>query len=198
MRVFESLAELKPLVGEEVAVSDWVTVTQQRIDQFAEATGDHQWIHVDPQRAAKGPFGTTIAHGYLTLSMLPLFADSAIEFRNVRMSVNYGLNRVRFTSPVPVGSELRARFRLLAVEDIANDGVQVTTEVTIERKGARWRPALRGQPAGPGAAARARCPSRKRLRPRFAGLPASTSQNGTRGRRALRARRRRVPPFCFR
>ncbi|HLS57682.1 MAG TPA: MaoC family dehydratase [Zeimonas sp.] len=135
MRVFESLAELKPLVGEEVAVSDWVTVTQQRIDQFAEATGDHQWIHVDPQRAAKGPFGTTIAHGYLTLSMLPLFADSAIEFRNVRMSVNYGLNRVRFTSPVPVGSELRARFRLLAVEDIANDGVQVTTEVTIERKG---------------------------------------------------------------
>ncbi|HRA79529.1 MAG TPA: MaoC family dehydratase, partial [Burkholderiaceae bacterium] len=78
MRVFESLAELKPLVGEEVAVSDWVTVTQQRIDQFAEATGDHQWIHVDPQRAARGPFGTTIAHGYLTLSMLPLFADSAI------------------------------------------------------------------------------------------------------------------------
>jgi acyl dehydratase len=135
MRVFESLAELKPLVGEEVAVSDWVTVTQQRIDQFAEATGDHQWIHVDPQRAARGPFGTTIAHGYLTLSMLPLFADSAIEFRNVRMSVNYGLNRVRFTSPVPVGSELRARFRLLAVEDIANGGVQVTTEVTIERKG---------------------------------------------------------------
>ncbi|RPH63089.1 MAG: MaoC family dehydratase [Burkholderiales bacterium] len=135
MRVFESLAELKPLVGEEIAVSDWVTVTQQRIDQFAEATGDHQWIHVDPQRAATGPFGATIAHGYLTLSMLPLFADNAIEFRNVRMSVNYGLNRVRFTSPVPVDSELRARFRLLAVEDIANNGVQVTTEVTIERKG---------------------------------------------------------------
>ena len=135
MRVFESLAELKPLVGEEVAVSDWVTVTQQRIDQFAEATGDHQWIHVDPQRAARGPFGTTIAHGYLTLSMLPLFADSAIGFRNVRMSVNYGLNRVRFMSPVPAGSELRARFRLLAVEHIATDGVQVTTEVTVERKG---------------------------------------------------------------
>jgi len=136
MRVFESLAELRPLVGEEIAVSDWVTVTQQRIDQFAEATGDHQWIHVDPRRAAGGPFGTTIAHGYLTLSMLPLFADSAIEFRNVRMSVNYGLNRVRFTSPVPVDSELRARFRLLAVEDIANNGVQVTTGVTVERKGA--------------------------------------------------------------
>ncbi len=135
MRVFESLAELGPLVGEEIAVSDWVTVTQQRIDQFAEATGDHQWIHVDPKRAASGPFGATIAHGYLTLSMLPLFADNAIEFLNVRMSVNYGLNRVRFTSPVPVGSELRARFRLLAVEDIANNGVQVTTEVTVERKG---------------------------------------------------------------
>ena len=135
MRVFENLAELKPLVGEEIAVSDWVKVTQQRIDQFAEATGDHQWIHVDPQRAAAGPFGATIAHGFLTLSMLPMFAESAIEFRNVRMSVNYGLNRVRFTSPVPVGSELRARFRLVAVDDIADDGVQVTTEVTIERKG---------------------------------------------------------------
>jgi acyl dehydratase len=135
MRVFENLAELKPLVGEEIAVSDWVKVTQQRIDQFAEATGDHQWIHVDPQRAAAGPFGATIAHGFLTLSMMPMFAENAIEFRNVRMSVNYGLNRVRFTSPVPVDSELRARFRLVAVDDIADNGVQVTTEATIERKG---------------------------------------------------------------
>ncbi len=135
MRVFESLDELRPLLGQEIAVSDWVTVTQQRIDQFAEATGDRQWIHVDPVRAASGPFGTTIAHGYLTLSMLPLFADSAIEFRNLRMSVNYGLNRVRFTAPVPAGSELRGRFRLVAVEDVAGGGVQVTTEVTVERKG---------------------------------------------------------------
>jgi acyl dehydratase len=135
MRVFESLAELPPLVGQEIAVSDWVTVTQQRIDQFAEATGDHQWIHVDPQRAASGPFGTTIAHGYLTLSMLPLFAQSALEFRGVRMAVNYGLNRVRFMSPVPVDSELRARFKLVSVEDIAGNGMQVTTEVTVERKG---------------------------------------------------------------
>lgn len=135
MRVFENLAELKPLVGEEIAVSDWVKVTQQRIDQFAQATGDHQWIHVDPQRAAKGPFGTTIAHGYLTLSMLPLFSESAIELRGVRMSVNYGLNRVRFMSPVPVGSELRGRFRLVAIEDIADNGLQITTEVTVERKG---------------------------------------------------------------
>ena len=135
MRVFGSLDELRPLVGQELAVSDWVEVTQQRIDRFAEATGDHQWIHVDPQRAARGPFGTTIAHGYLTLSMLPLFSESAIEFRGVRMSVNYGLNRVRFVSPVPVGSELRARFRLVALEDIAQNGLQVTTEVTVERKG---------------------------------------------------------------
>ncbi|MCL4183262.1 MAG: MaoC family dehydratase [Burkholderiaceae bacterium] len=135
MRVFESLAELPPLVGQEIAVSDWVKVTQQRIDQFAEATGDHQWIHVDPQRAASGPFGTTIAHGYLTLSMLPLFAQSALEFRGVRMAVNYGLNRVRFMSPVPVDSELRARFKLVSVEDIAGNGMQVTTEVTVERKG---------------------------------------------------------------
>jgi len=135
MRVFESLAELRPLVGQEIAVSDWVEVTQQRIDQFAQATGDHQWIHVDPQRAAKGPFGTTIAHGYLTLSMLPLFSETAIELRGVRMSVNYGLNRVRFMSPVPVGSELRGRFRLVAIEDIADNGLQITTEVTVERKG---------------------------------------------------------------
>ncbi|GMV02216.1 MAG: MaoC family dehydratase [Burkholderiaceae bacterium] len=135
MRVFESLAELRPLVGQEIAVSDWAEVTQQRIDQFAEATGDRQWIHVDPQRAAKGPFGTTIAHGFLTLSMMPMFAENAIEFRGVRMSVNYGLNRVRFMAPVPVGSELRARFRIVAVDDIADNGVQVTTEVTVERKG---------------------------------------------------------------
>ena len=135
MRVFENLAELKPMVGEEIAVSDWVKVTQQRIDQFAEATGDHQWIHIDPQRAAAGPFGATIAHGFLTLSMMPMFAENAIEFRNVRMSVNYGLNRVRFTSPVPVDSELRGRFRLVAVDDIGDNGVQVTTEITIERKG---------------------------------------------------------------
>ncbi len=135
MRVFESLDQLKPLVGQEIAVGDWITVTQQRIDQFAQATGDHQWIHVDPQRAAAGPYGATIAHGYLTLSLLPLLTESAIEFRGVRMSVNYGLNRVRFPAPVPVDSELRARFKLLALEDLAGNGVQVTTEVTIERKG---------------------------------------------------------------
>jgi len=135
MRVFEKLAELKPLVGQELAVSDWFPVSQQRIDQFAEATGDHQWIHVDPARAAKGPFGATIAHGFLTLSMLPLLLETAVDIRDVKMGVNYGLNRVRFTAPVPVGSELRGRIRLLAFDDLPAGGVQLTTEVTIERKG---------------------------------------------------------------
>lgn len=135
MRVFENLAELASCVGEEIAVTDWVEVTQQRIDAFADATGDHQWIHVDPDRAAKGPFGTTIAHGYLTLSLLPMFMESAIELRGVRMSVNYGLNRVRFPAPVPAGSRLRARFRVASVEDIGNDGLQIVTEATIEREG---------------------------------------------------------------
>jgi len=135
MRIFESLAELAGCVGEEIAVSDWVEVTQQRIDAFAEATGDRQWIHVDPARAAKGPFGTTIAHGYLTLSLLPMLSESAIELRGVRMSVNYGLNRVRFPAPVPAGSRLRARFRVVAVEEIGNGGLQVVTEATIEREG---------------------------------------------------------------
>ncbi len=135
MRVFESLAELAGCVGEEIAVSDWVEVSQARIDAFAQATGDRQWIHVDPERAAKGPFGTTIAHGYLTLSLLPMFADSAIELRGVRMSVNYGLNRVRFPAPVPAGSRLRARFRIISVEDIGGGGLQITTEATIEREG---------------------------------------------------------------
>lgn len=135
MRVFEKLADLKALVGEELTTSDWFPITQERIDTFAEATGDHQWIHVDPARAAKGPFGTTIAHGFLTLSMLPLFLESSVDIRDVKMGVNYGLNRVRFTSPVPVGSELRARIRLKAFDELPDGGVQMTTEVTIERKG---------------------------------------------------------------
>ncbi len=135
MRVFESLAELAACVGEEVAVSDWVEVSQQRIDAFAEATGDHQWIHVDPVRAAEGPFGTTIAHGYLTLSMLPMLMQGAIELRGVRMSVNYGLERVRFPAPVPAGSRIRARFRVAKVEEIGNGGLQIVTEATVEREG---------------------------------------------------------------
>ena len=135
MRIFETLADLRACVGEEVAVSDWEKITQQRIDRFAEATGDFQWIHVDPARAAKGPFGKTIAHGYLTLSMLPHFFERAIELRGVRMGVNYGLNKVRFTSPVPVDSELRARFRLLSIEDLPDKGSQMVWVVTFEKKG---------------------------------------------------------------
>ena len=136
MRSFASLAELPPLVGQEVAVSDWITVTQHQVDLFAEATGDHQWIHVDAERARSGPFGTTIAHGFLTLSMIPRFFDSALEVRDTKMGVNYGLNRVRFTAPVPVGSRLRARLTLLECTELGNQGYQMTWQVTIEREGA--------------------------------------------------------------
>jgi acyl dehydratase len=136
MRIFENIADLAALVGQEVAVSDWISVTQQQIDLFAEATGDHQWIHVDPIRAREGPFGTTIAHGFLTLSLIPKFFESSIDLRNTRMGVNYGLNRVRFTAPVPVDSRLRARLKLLACEAIADNGWQMTWDVRVEREGA--------------------------------------------------------------
>jgi acyl dehydratase len=135
MKTFDSLAELPPLVGQELAVSDWTAVTQQQIDLFADATGDHQWIHVDPERAKSGPFGSTIAHGFLTLSLLPKMVESALEIRNQRMSVNYGLNRVRFPAPVPAGSRLRARVKLLECEPLPDDGMQVVWQVTVEREG---------------------------------------------------------------
>jgi acyl dehydratase len=134
MRSFDSLEAFGALVGQTVGSSDWITVTQERIDEFARATGDLQWIHVDPVRAAAGPFGTTIAHGFLTLSLLPVMAESAIELRNVRMGVNYGLNKVRFPAPVPVGSRLRGHFKLVGFEPIEG-GAQVTMEVTMEREG---------------------------------------------------------------
>jgi acyl dehydratase len=136
MRSFESLAELPPLVGQQVAVTDWIPITQQQINLFAEATGDHQWIHVDEERAKAGPFGAPIAHGFLTLSLIPRFFESALDIRNTRMGVNYGLNRVRFMSPVPVGKRLRARMKLLTAEPIADDGLQMTWEATIELEGA--------------------------------------------------------------
>ena len=134
MRVFETLAEMKALIGQEVAVSDWEVVTQERIDKFAEATGDFQWIHIDPERSAKGPFGTTIAHGFLTLSMLPLFFQKAMTIKDAKMGVNYGLNRVRFVSPVKVGSRLRAHFKLVSYEPLEG-GAQLTVEATIEIEG---------------------------------------------------------------
>jgi len=135
MKTLQSLAELPALVGHEVAVSDWITVTQEQVDLFAKATGDHQWIHVDVERAKAGPFGAPIAHGFLTLSLLPKFFETSMEIRNSRMGVNYGLNKVRFTAPVPVGSRLRARMKLQACEAIDNDGMQMTWLVTVEREG---------------------------------------------------------------
>jgi acyl dehydratase len=134
VRHFAHLQDLAATVGEPLADSDWVSVDQGRIDAFAAATGDEQWIHVDPKRAAAGPFGGTIAHGFLTLSLLPVLRASAFAIDDVRMSVNYGLNRVRFPAPVPAGSRLRARFRLLAFEPLA-DGAQLIVEGTIEREG---------------------------------------------------------------
>jgi acyl dehydratase len=135
MRTLQSLAELPALVGQEVAVSDWLTVTQEQVNLFADATGDHQWIHVDVDKAKAGPFGAPIAHGFLTLSLLPQFFQTALEIRDARMGVNYGLNKVRFTSPVPVGSRLRAHMKLLACQTIENNGMQMTWQVTVEREG---------------------------------------------------------------
>ena len=135
MRTLQSLAELPALVGHEVAVSDWVTVTQEQINLFAQATGDHQWIHVDLEKAKTGPFGAPIAHGFLTLSLLPKFFETAFEIHDSRMGVNYGLNKVRFTAPVLVGSRLRGHMKLLACQPIENNGMQMTWQVTVEREG---------------------------------------------------------------
>jgi acyl dehydratase len=135
VKTFENLSDLAALVGQEVAQSDWLTITQEQVNLFAQATGDHQWIHVDVERARAGPFGAPIAHGFLTLSLLPTFFETALQIRNTRMGVNYGLNKVRFTSPVPVGSRLRARMMLLACDPIDNGGMQMTWQVTVEREG---------------------------------------------------------------
>jgi acyl dehydratase len=136
MKTFQTLADLAACTGQEVAVSDWITITQQQVNLFAEATGDHQWIHVDPEKARAGPFGAPVAHGFLTLSLLPRFFESSFEILGSRLGVNYGLNKVRFTAPVLVGSRLRARMKLLASEPIANAGLQMTWQVTVEREGA--------------------------------------------------------------
>ena len=136
MKTFQTLSDLAACVGQEVAVSDWLTITQSQVNQFAEATGDHQWIHVDPEKAKSGPFGGPIAHGFLTLSLLPKFFESSFEIVQSRMGVNYGLNKVRFTAPVPVGSSLRARMTLLASEPIDNSGIQMVWQVLVEREGA--------------------------------------------------------------
>jgi len=136
-----SVDDLRGRVGAEVAVSDWIEVTQEHIDEFAEATGDRQWIHVDPERAAReSPYGRTVAHGFLTLSMLSRFLGESITVTGMRMGINYGFDRVRFTGPVPSGSRIRARFTLAKLEEIPN-GIQMTWGVTVEREGGE-RPVL--------------------------------------------------------
>jgi acyl dehydratase len=136
MKTFRTLKELAACAGQDIATSDWIAITQEQVNQFAEATGDHQWIHVDVEKARKGPFGGPIAHGFLTLSLLPRFFESTIEVVESAMGVNYGLNKVRFIAPVPVGSKLRARMKLLSAEPIDNNGYQMTWEITVEREGA--------------------------------------------------------------
>jgi acyl dehydratase len=129
------LEELKALPGRDLGHSSWVEITQERVDQFAEATGDHQWIHVDVERAKTGPFQGTIAHGYLTLSLvIPLF-NELLEITGVRMGINYGLEKVRFPSPVRVGAKVRLAARVVGVDDVAGDGVQMTLDFTVEIDG---------------------------------------------------------------
>jgi acyl dehydratase len=140
-RIIEGVEELRGLLGQEVGVSDWFTVTQDVIDAFAEVTLDRQWIHTDPERAQReSPFGTTIAHGFLTLSLLTHLQSQAVQLRGVRMGINYGLNRVRFTSAVRSGSRIRTRSVLKEVEEIAG-GVQLVWAITVEIEGAS-KPAL--------------------------------------------------------
>ena len=135
MKTFHSYTEVLSCIGQEVAVSDWITITQAQIQMFADATGDQQWIHTDPERAAQGPFGAPIAHGFLTLSLLPQFFEGTFKIEGAKMGVNYGLNRVRFMAPVPVNSRLRARMTLQAAERIEPAGIQMTWLVTVEREG---------------------------------------------------------------
>ena len=134
MKAALKIRDLEARVGEEIAVSPWVDMPQERIDLFARATEDFQWIHVDRERAKKSDFGTTIAHGYLTLSMLPKLIESTFEFSDRKLGVNYGLNKVRFTSPVPAGAKIRGRFTLAKYEKLEG-GVQTTWSVTVEREG---------------------------------------------------------------
>ena len=140
MTEIEGVAKLGELVGREVGVSEWVEVSQERIERFAEATEDRQWIHTDPERAAReSPFRTTIAHGFLTLSLLSEMGRTAVAVGGVRTGINYGLNRVRFVSPVPAGSRVRGRFTLAALEEIKG-GAQATWGVTVEREGGGGKP----------------------------------------------------------
>lgn len=135
-RTFSSLEELKGAVGEHLGYSSWWEITQERINRFTEATDDHQWIHIDTERAARGPFGTTIAQGYLTLSLAVPLVKEIFEVKGVRMAINYGTNRVRFPAPVPAGSKLRCGAVLASVDDVEG-GVQVALDLTFEIEGGR-------------------------------------------------------------
>lgn len=141
MHLFNDLNELKAAVGTEVGVSDWIEITQDRINKFAEATGDEQWIHVDTERAAReSPGGTTIAHGLLSLSLIPMFIRSIIGVKGLKNTLNYGANRIRYLAPVPAGSRLRGRVTVMAAEDVPPDALRVTYQVAIEIEGGK-RPA---------------------------------------------------------
>jgi acyl dehydratase len=137
--VFNEPAELKDAVGKHLGYSEWLEITQERINTFADATGDHQWIHVDPERAKSGPFGATIAHGYLTLSLVSMFLPQMIRVENISMGVNYGCDKVRFPAPVPVGSKIRAGAELVSADEVKG-GVQAVVRVSIEVEG-KDRPA---------------------------------------------------------
>jgi len=135
MKTYQRLAELESMLGQTIGTSDWISVGQARIDQFADATDDHQWIHLDVERAKTGPFKTTIAHGFLTLSLLPAMMYSAYEVADVITTMNYGLNKVRFPSPVPAGSRVRGQLKLTGLESIPG-GAQLLVEVVVEMEGA--------------------------------------------------------------
>ncbi|MET4648213.1 acyl dehydratase [Streptomyces atratus] len=141
-KVFASPAEFAAAAGTHVGVSEWVAIEQDRIDLFADATGDHQWIHVDPERAADGPFGATIAHGYLTLSLIPVLTQSVYRVEAVKMGVNYGLNKVRFMNPVRTGSKIRASVDVVSAEVVPGGGHQVVNKVTIEIEGSEKQAAV--------------------------------------------------------
>jgi acyl dehydratase len=146
MRVFTTFEEIEAAAGEEIGTTDWVEITQERVNQFADATGDHQWIHVDPERAKSGPFGGTIAHGFWTLSAAPFILRAAggegVQVRlPLRLGINYGLNRVRFIAPVHVGKRIRARSKLISVEEVQPNVIQQVSEITVEIEG-ETKPAM--------------------------------------------------------
>lgn len=133
--VFDSAASVLQAVGRDLGTTDWLTMTQDRVDQFAQATGDHQWIHTDPVRAAAGPFGACIAHGYLTQSLASYFLPQLVQYQRLKMGVNYGCDKVRFPAPVKVGSRIRGHGQVTAAEPVAGGGVQVNVRVTVQIEG---------------------------------------------------------------